>query len=38
MCCFTGNVTFVQNTRIFARMIDAGRPGLVYQMSVGAPA
>jgi hypothetical protein len=38
MCCFTGNVTFVQNTRIFARMIDAGRQGLVYQMNVGAPA
>lgn len=38
MCCFTGNVTFVQNTRIFARMTDAGRQGIVYQMNVGAPA
>jgi|688.fasta_scaffold34352_3 hypothetical protein len=38
MCCFSGNVTFVQNTRIFARMIEAGQQGLVYQMNVGAPA
>lgn len=38
MCCFSGKVTFVGNTRIFARMVAAGQQGLVYQMKVGAPA
>ena len=36
MCCFSGNVTFVSGTRIFARMIESGRQGLVYQMQFGA--
>jgi len=36
MCCFSGNVTFVASTRIFARMTEAGRQGLVYQMQFGA--
>lgn len=36
MCCFSGNVTFVTGTRIFARMIEASRQGLVYQMQFGA--
>ena len=36
MCCFSGNVTFVAGTRIFARMTEAGKQGLVYQMQFGA--
>lgn len=36
MCCFSGNVTFVTGTRIFARMTESGRQGLVYQMQFGA--
>lgn len=36
MCCFSGNVDFVRGTRIFARMTDTGRQGLVYQMQFGA--
>jgi hypothetical protein len=37
MCCFSRSVTFVRNTRIFARMLDAGMQGLAYQMALGAP-
>jgi len=38
MCCFSGNVDFVRGTRIFARMSEAGRQALVYQMEMGAKA
>lgn len=36
MCCFSGNVTFVRGTRIFARITDIGRQAIVYQMEFGA--
>lgn len=36
MCCFSGNVTFVRGTRIFARITDVGRQAIVYQMEFGA--
>lgn len=36
MCCFSGNVIHVTGTRIFARMTESGRQGLVYQMQFGA--
>ena len=36
MCCFSGNVTFVRGTRIFARITDAGHQAIVYQMEFGA--
>jgi hypothetical protein len=38
MCCFSGNVTFVRGTRIFARITGAGRQAIVYQMEFGAKA
>jgi hypothetical protein len=37
MCCFSGNAQ-VSATRIYARMLGAGRQGLVYQMRVAAQA
>lgn len=37
MCCFTGKVEEVKNTRIFARLRTDGRQVLIYQMSVKAP-
>jgi hypothetical protein len=36
MCCFSGNVSFVSNTRIFARAEDSIRQFVVYQMAFGA--
>ncbi|MCD6052099.1 MAG: hypothetical protein K0Q55_3517 [Verrucomicrobia bacterium] len=36
MCCFSGNVSFVNNTRIFARAEDSIRQFIVYQMAFGA--
>jgi hypothetical protein len=36
MCCFSGNVTFVRGTRIFARITEVGRQAIVYQMQFGA--
>jgi len=36
MCCFSGNVTFVRSTRIFARITEVGRQAIVYQMEFGA--
>ena len=36
MCIFTGEVGKVNNTRIFAREVEAGVQGLVYQMDVSA--
>lgn len=36
MCCFTGKVEEVKNTRIFARLRTDGRQALIYQMSVKA--
>lgn len=38
MCCFSGNVDFVRGTRIFARMTEANRQAIVYQMEMGAKA
>ena len=37
MCCFTGPVTSVSATKIFARMGDRSRQYLVYSMNVDAP-
>lgn len=37
MCCFTGPVKEVGNTRIFARALDGGWQALIYSMSVDAP-
>lgn len=37
MCCFTGKVEEVKNTRIFARLGEHGNQVLIYQMSVNAP-
>ena len=37
MCIFTGEVETVKNTRIFAREVEAGVQGLIYQMDVSAP-
>uniref|UniRef100_UPI003783D3DB hypothetical protein n=1 Tax=Prosthecobacter sp. TaxID=1965333 RepID=UPI003783D3DB len=37
MCCFTGKVEEVKNTRIFARLRTDGRQTLIYQMSVKVP-
>ena len=37
MCCFTGKVEEVKNTRIFARLGERGNQVLIYQMSVKAP-
>lgn len=37
MCCFTGKVEEVKNTRIFARLGAQGNQALIYQMSVHAP-
>lgn len=36
MCCFSGNVTFVRGTRIFARITEPGWQAIVYQMEFGA--
>lgn len=38
MCCFSGSVLEVRNTRIFARMGQRGTQVLVYQMAVHVPA
>jgi hypothetical protein len=37
MCCFTGKVEEVKNTRIFARLGERGNQVLIYQMSVNVP-
>lgn len=37
MCCFTGKVEEVKNTRIFARLGERGNQVIIYQMSVNAP-
>ncbi|MCB1207757.1 MAG: hypothetical protein KDK97_00455 [Verrucomicrobiales bacterium] len=37
MCCFSGKVKEVKNTRIFARMGAKGHQVIVYQMSIHAP-
>jgi hypothetical protein len=37
MCCFTGKVEEVKNTRIFARLGEHGNQVIIYQMSVNAP-
>jgi hypothetical protein len=37
MCCFSRNVSFVKNTRIFARPLGGGIQAVAYQMSLGAP-
>lgn len=37
MCCFTGKVNLVSDTKIFAREVEPGVQGLVYQMRVDAP-
>jgi len=37
MCCFSGRVDEVKNTRIFARIDGEGRQSLIYQMSLNAP-
>lgn len=34
MCCFTGNVEGVKNTRIFARISSDGTQSLIYQMAL----
>lgn len=34
MCCFTGPVESVSNTRIFARLSSDGRQSLIYQMAM----
>ncbi len=34
MCCFTGKVEGVKNTRIFARLGERGNQALIYQMSL----
>ena len=38
MCCFSGPVPEVQNSRLFARMGQRGNQVLVYQMAVEVPA
>jgi len=38
MCCFSGPVTKVESTKIFARMTARGRQVLAYQMKVAADA
>ncbi|MFO1483580.1 MAG: hypothetical protein U1F71_09510 [Verrucomicrobiaceae bacterium] len=37
MCCFTGKVEEVKNTRIFARLGEHGNQVIIYQMSVKVP-
>lgn len=37
MCCFTGKVEEVKNTRIFGRLGERGNQALIYQMSVNVP-
>jgi hypothetical protein len=37
MCCFSGRVTHVSGTRIFARGLADGRQTLAYSMKLGAP-
>ncbi|MGV3659599.1 MAG: hypothetical protein ACO1TE_05425 [Prosthecobacter sp.] len=37
MCCFTGKVEEVTNTRIFARLNKAGDQVVIYQMALNAP-
>ncbi len=36
MCCFSGKVRFVADTKIFARFADASRQLLIYKMRFGA--
>ena len=36
MCCFSGTVTHVSATRIFARAVEQGRQVLAYAMTIGA--
>ncbi|MGV3757771.1 MAG: hypothetical protein ACO1QS_20515 [Verrucomicrobiota bacterium] len=36
MCCFSGNVSYVRNTRIFTRAQDSVRQFVIYQMAFGA--
>jgi hypothetical protein len=38
MCCFSGTVRRVANTRIFARRLDPTRQAIAYQMEFGADA
>jgi hypothetical protein len=37
MCCFSGNVRSVSNTRIFGRLLSEGRQALIYSMSLDTP-
>lgn len=37
MCCFTGKVEEVKNTRIFARLGEHGNQVIIYQMSANVP-
>jgi hypothetical protein len=37
MCCFSGHVEAVWNTRIFARRLEPGRQALVYAMGMTVP-
>lgn len=37
MCCFSGNVRSVSNTRIFARLLPENRQALIYSMSLDTP-
>lgn len=37
MCCFSGNVRSVTNTRIFARLMASNRQALIYSMSLDTP-
>lgn len=37
MCCFTGKIDSVKNTRIFARMMEGGRQAVIYSMSLKTP-
>lgn len=36
MCCFSGKVDQVKNTRIFARLGEGGSQFLIYEMDVSA--
>jgi hypothetical protein len=37
MCCFSGPVTSVANTRIFARLLPENRQALIYSMALDTP-
>ena len=37
MCCFSGKVRAVENTRIFARMMEDGMQSIAYAMKLDAP-